>query len=509
MPHLPAARLTVAALAAALLAALTPAAHAQTAYTIPPDNPFVGTPGARGEVYAYGLRNPFRWSFDRLTGDIYVGDVGAGAQEEITFVPRAQSAGANFGWPCFEGTASGPASCTPPNYKPPQHTYEPTSDPVVGGYLVRDPGLGSFQGRYLFARYGTGVIRSLGAGAGGAATDTGLSISQLTSFGEDGLGRLYVTSQAGGVYRLTASGGTLGSEPVPGNFSQASAIAAPYGDPDRLFIAELGGRVFLRSGAQNHEFIDISARVSTGGEEGLLAVAAAPDYASSGRVFLYYVDTGGDLALDEVRRSSSNPNSADPATLRNIITIAHQPASNHNGGQLLFGPDGYLYLSTGDGGGDNDLNGDAQSLGSLLGKILRIDVGVTPAAPAPPPPAAPIRDTRAPRLRARVPRRQRVLKLRGAIAYASCDERCTVTARGVLRFGKRRLQMIGVRRVARASQQERRTRLKVRLKRKQVRTLRRSLRRGRRASVRLTLRATDAAGNRSRPARYTIRVRRR
>ena len=98
-----------------------------------------------------------------------------------------------------------------------------------------------------------------------------------------------------------------------------------------------------------------------------------------------------------------------------------------------------------------------------------------------------------------------MLKLRGAIAYVGCNERCTVAAAAVLRVGKRRLKMIGVRRAAQASQQARRTRLKVKLKRKQVRVLRRALRRGRRPTVRLTLRATDAAGNRSRKARHTIR----
>jgi glucose/arabinose dehydrogenase len=507
VPHLSAARLTIGALAATLLGALAPAAHAQLAYQVPADNPFVGTAGARGEVYAYGLRNPFRWSFDRLTGDMYVGDVGAGAREEVTFVPRAQSAGANFGWPCWEGEIPGPQACTAPNYKPPQHTYMPTTDPVVGGYVVRDPDLASFQGRYLFARYGSGVIRSLGTGATGAPMETGLSIPELTSFGEDGIGRLYVTSQAGGVYRLTAPGATLESNLIEGDFGQPSAVAAPYGDPDRLFIAELGGGLYLRTGGQNHLFIGLNPIVSTGGEEGLLSVAVAPDYATSGRVFVFYTDNAGNLALDELRRSASDPNQADPASRRNIITIEHQPASNHNGGQLLFGPDGYLYLSTGDGGGDNDLNGDAQSRGSLLGKIIRINPNAS-GAPAPLPPVTP-GDTRAPRLRARVPHRQRVLKLRGAIAYVGCNERCTVRAAAVLRVGKRRLKMIGVRRVAQASQRGGRKRLKVKLRRKQVRVLRRALRRGRHPTVRLTLRATDSAGNRSRKARHTIKVRRR
>jgi glucose/arabinose dehydrogenase len=87
VPHLAAAR--VAALLAAVAGMAAPAASAQAPYEIPPDNPFVNTPGARGEVYVYGLRNPYRWSFDRLTGDMYIGDVGGAVAEEITFLPRA------------------------------------------------------------------------------------------------------------------------------------------------------------------------------------------------------------------------------------------------------------------------------------------------------------------------------------------------------------------------------------------------------------------------------------
>jgi glucose/arabinose dehydrogenase len=506
VPSLPAARLTIGILAAALIAALPPAAQAQVGYQVPPDNPFVGTPGARGEVYAYGLRNPFRWSFDRLTGDMYVGDVGAGAREEVTFVPRAQSAGANFGWPCREGDVDGPGTCEAPNAIEPAATYPETNQPVVGGYVARHPSLGDYQGRYLFGRFGGAQLHWMNAG-GGPVTNIGLNIPSLTSFGEDGVGRLYVTGAGNYVARLVGTGSQLTAEQVPGDFGQPSAIAAPYGDPDRLFIAELGGGLYLRTGDQNHVFIELDPIVSTGGEEGLLSVAVAPDYASSGRVFVFYTDNAGNLTLDELRRSASDPNQADPASRRNIITIEHQPASNHNGGQLLFGPDGYLYLSTGDGGGDNDLNGDAQSLGSLLGKIIRINPNPSGAPPAVPPVAA--GDTRPPRLRARVPRRQRVLKLRGAVAYAGCDERCTVRAAGVLRIAKRRLKMISVRRAAQASQRGTRTRLKVRLKRRQVRVLRRALRHGRRPKVRLTLRATDAAGNRSRRVRHTVRVRRR
>jgi hypothetical protein len=455
-------------------------------------------------VYVYGLRNPYRWSFDRLTGDMYIGDVGGSVAEEITFLPRSQSAAANLGWNCHEGNAAGPGGCTAPGHRPPQHTYPETGEPVIGGYVVRTPSLGAFQGRYLFGRY-SGGIRWLGHGATGAPMETGLSVPQLTSFGEDGVGRLYVTSQAGAVSLLTASGNTLMAQPVS-TFSEPAAIAAPPGDPDRLFIAELGGHVRLRIGSQVHDFLDIDALVATGGEQGLLAVAVAPDYATSGRVFVFYTANDGDLTLDEVRRSATDPNRADPATRRNLLTIEHSAAGNHNGGQLQFGPDGYLYLSTGDGGGQGDPEGDAQSVGSLLGKILRINP--TPVIGPPPAPLAPT-DTRAPRMRTRVPRRQRVLRLRGAVAYAGCNEACTIAAAGVLRVGERRLRLAGARRVARASQVGRRLRLKVGLKRRQARILRRALRRGRRPTVRLSLRATDPAGNRSPVTRRTVRVRRR
>jgi glucose/arabinose dehydrogenase len=502
VPHLAAAR--VIALLAAVAGVAAPTASAQAPYQIPPDNPFVNTPGARAEVYVYGLRNPYRWSFDRLTGDIYIGDVGGSVAEEITYLPRAQSAGANLGWNCHEGNAAGPGGCTAPGHRPPQHTYPETGEPVIGGYVVRTPSLGAFQGRYLFGRY-SGVIRWLGQGATGTPMETGLSVPQLTSFGEDGVGRLYVTSQAGPVSLLTASGNTLMAQPV-GNFAEPAAVAAPPGDPDRLFIAELGGHVRLRIGGQVHDFLDIDALVATGGEQGLLAVAVAPDYATSGRVFVFYTANDGDLTLDEVRRSAADPNRADPATRRNLLTIEHSAAGNHNGGQLQFGPDGYLYLSTGDGGGQGDPEGDAQSVGSLLGKVLRINP--TPTIAPPPPPLAPA-DTRAPRLSTRVPRRQRVLRLGGAVAYAGCDEACTIAAAGVLRVGKRRLRLAGARRVARASQVGRRLRLKAGLKRRQARILRRALRRGRRPTVRLSLRATDPAGNRSPVTRRTVRVRRR
>lgn len=489
MPHLSAARLTLVLLAVA--AALAPAAQGQ--YAIPPDNPFATTAGARGEIYVYGMRNPYRWSFDRLTGDMWIGDVGGssagGDQEEISYLARSRAAGANLGWNCFSGNAN-ESGCTPANYNPPVHTYPSGSDVVIGGYVVRDPGLPGFAGRYLFGRFASGIYR---LEANGSATNAGVSVGALSGFGEDGTGHLYVTSLSGPVYRLGQTGAALTRTSI-GNFDEPVAVAAAPGDTERLFIVEQPGRIKLRTAGQVGDFLDITGLVGrAGGEEGLLAFAVAPDYATSGRVFAYYTDNTGDLQLDEFRRTADGPDRADWTTRRPLLTIQHDPANNHNGGQLLFGPDGHLYLSTGDGGIQGDPEGDAQNLNSLLGKILRIDVGTGAAV-----------DSVAPGLRTKVKRRQRVLRLGGAVAQVQCSERCSVVAGGRLRIGKREYRM---RRVGKALRANRHARVKVLLSRKGRGALLKALRRRRAVHVVVTLRARDATGNRSPLARRLVGVR--
>jgi glucose/arabinose dehydrogenase len=332
MRHRPTARLTLALLT--LLAVAAPAASAQAPYAIPPGNPYVGTAGARGEVYLYGMRNPYRWSFDRQTGDLYVGDVG-GIEEEVTFVPRGTAAGANLGWNCLSGFAT-QEGCSPPRYVPPAHTYPSSADVVIGGYVSRAPSLPAFTGHYLYAQFTNGIY-DLGPQASQDPVKRA-DAAAISGFGEDGVGNLYATSLNGPVYRLGQSGTTLTTQSI-GSFNQPVAVAAPPGDRDRLFVVEKAGRVRLRGGAQ---FLDISGQVTDGGEQGLLALAVAPDYASSGRVFVYYTDNGGDLQLDEYRRAAGAPERADPATRRPLLTIQHDQADNHNGGQLLFGRDNML-----------------------------------------------------------------------------------------------------------------------------------------------------------------------
>ena len=186
-------RRLVPALMAALCLSLPAQAPAQ-GYQVPPDNPYLGQAGLAPEVYAYGLRNPFRFSFDRQTGDLLIGDVGGGAREEVNWIGAGAARGANFGWPCREGKAAGPKSCVAQNAIEPLFDY-PTPSPgaVIGGYVVRDPALAGLSARYLFADHYVGDIHSLRLDlAQPDDTLTGASEDRTGGFGEDALGRLYV-----------------------------------------------------------------------------------------------------------------------------------------------------------------------------------------------------------------------------------------------------------------------------------------------------------------------------
>jgi glucose/arabinose dehydrogenase len=176
-----------------------------TPYQIPDTNPFAGREDARGEVWDYGLRNPWRFWIDPLTGDLYLGDAGEGDFEEIDYV-QANAGGQNFGWPCFEGTKafSTPEEC--PHAVPPIYEYDHSKGrcAVIGGVAVHDPRLPSLAGRYLFGDYCNGEIDSMLVVDGKAADvrELGLSVPTLSSFGVDGRGRVYATATDGGLYRL-------------------------------------------------------------------------------------------------------------------------------------------------------------------------------------------------------------------------------------------------------------------------------------------------------------------
>jgi Glucose / Sorbosone dehydrogenase len=198
---------------------INPLASKGSAYQVPATNPFVGTPGAKPEIWAYGLRNPWRFSFDRLTGDLAIGDVGQSKVDEVDFAPNANGLGrgANYGWNCLEGTQLfAPANCTPVNPVPPvlekQHPATAVggwcSYSITGGYVVRDPSLPSLNGRYLYGDFCTGEVRSVHLATpsdDAAATDISLPTLTLGSFGEDVSGHVYVVSLAGAVFRVVES----------------------------------------------------------------------------------------------------------------------------------------------------------------------------------------------------------------------------------------------------------------------------------------------------------------
>jgi glucose/arabinose dehydrogenase len=176
-------------------------------YRSPRSNPFAGRPG-RNEIYAYGLRNPWRFSFDRRNGDLYIGDVGQDAFEEIDYAPRGAARGRNFGWSCFEGGHRYDDSRRCPGATAPVLDYgrDHGECSVTGGIVVRDPSLAALAGRYLYGDYCRGQLRSFRIERGRANDDRALGphVPELSSFGEDASGCVYATSLNGPVYRLKA-----------------------------------------------------------------------------------------------------------------------------------------------------------------------------------------------------------------------------------------------------------------------------------------------------------------
>jgi glucose/arabinose dehydrogenase len=176
-------------------------------YSVPGDNPFAARDGARGEIWAYGLRNPWRFSFDRMTGDLWIGDVGQNAWEEVDFRPAGSWGGENYGWSLREGTHDYKGERPPDNVDP---IYEYSHDTggcvVTGGYVYRGQAIPNLQGAYVFADYCLGRITALVQRDGRVAARRtfDLQVPEVASFGEDQNGEIYAMSLEGGVYRLVA-----------------------------------------------------------------------------------------------------------------------------------------------------------------------------------------------------------------------------------------------------------------------------------------------------------------
>jgi glucose/arabinose dehydrogenase len=179
-----------------------------------------------------------------------------------------------------------------------------------------------------------------------------------------GSGRPVETGSSGGIALVAVARGL--DSPV-------QVTAAP-GEPDRLYVVEQAGRIRIVEGGRvvTKAFLDLTSEVVSGGEQGLLSVAFHPDYRENGLLYVDYTDLSGDTRVVEYR-ALDDRTAVDPATRRVLLAI-DQPYSNHNGGQLAFGPDGRLWVGMGDGGAGGDPENRAQDLSSLLGKLLTLDV---------------------------------------------------------------------------------------------------------------------------------------
>lgn len=176
-------------------------------YRIPPGNPFVGASDARPEIWAFGLRNPWRFTFDKQTGDLFIGDVGQGAFEEVDFQPRSSTGGQNYGWRLMEGKhCFNPGSnCNPGGLKLPilEYSHDDGSCSITGGYRYRGSKMTSLRGAYFYGDFCSGKIwrarPSSGTWNSLLLADTDFNIS---TFGEDLAGELYVSDLNGAVYKL-------------------------------------------------------------------------------------------------------------------------------------------------------------------------------------------------------------------------------------------------------------------------------------------------------------------
>ena len=184
---------------------------------------------------------------------------------------------------------------------------------------------------------------------------------------------LACSSEGGGTVTPLPTDFELTLEVVTSGVSRALYLTAPAGDA-RLFIVAQTGQVRI---VQNNQllptpFLDVSAKITSGGERGLLSIAFHPQYATNGFFYVNYTDGNGDTVVERYK-VSSDANRADPTSAKQILFVK-QPFANHNGGHLLFGADGMLYVAMGDGGSGGDPQGNGQNKATLLGKLLRLDV---------------------------------------------------------------------------------------------------------------------------------------
>ncbi len=305
-------------------------------YTVPASNPFVGVGGTLPEIWAYGLRNPWRFSFDRRAGDLYIGDVGQGATEEVDFQPAGIAGGRNYGWRVFEGTGCNiPATgCSLPNHTPPVLQYHHDASggiAITGGYVYRGRKSSALDGFYVYGDYGSNRIWAAVRSASGSAWGNFVIVEPpgvlngISTFGEDEAGNLYVASiNDGNIYAIDAPGPA-----APGQGSQFDFDSNGKSD---LLWANADGRaaIWLMNG------IAPSATAEIIGAGTGWSVAQVADFNADGKSDLVWQHTDGRIAIYLM-------NGTTPSATQQILnagggwSVTHTPDLNGDGkADLLF-----------------------------------------------------------------------------------------------------------------------------------------------------------------------------
>ncbi len=243
-------------------------------YGIPPDNPFTGIDTLVQEIWAYGVRNPWKFTFDRNTGDLWIADVGQDAWEEIDFQPAGDTGGENYGWHCREGMTDYNTTGCPPSdvFIEPVYAYAHAgggcSGSVTGGYLYRGSRFPYFYGKYLFTDYCTGVFRALYRDTSGVVEEEDLADlqnSEFTAFGQDASGELYVAGASGRIYRfesLVSGVREVAQKPFflyPNPASNEFIIETEETLPAHMHIFNTLGKIVLQQEVIGGQMVDCAA----------------------------------------------------------------------------------------------------------------------------------------------------------------------------------------------------------------------------------------------------------
>lgn len=346
---------------------------------------------ARQEIWAYGLRNPWRFAFDVQAGLLYIIDAGEARREEVNIEPIS-AAGLNYGWRIMEGSECfQTASCDRGGLTLPKFEYEQsgTCTAIVGGSVYRGTAVPEITGHFFYSDFCKGWLRSFRFANGEVVDERDWQIGPLgsvLSFGEDAAGELYVLSVRDGsgeirkiVRDLSSASAPLRLEQIASGLGSPTYLTAPAEDA-RLFITERAGRIrILRDGALlPTPFLDITDRVNQAGHaNGLLSLAFHPNYRTNGRFYVAYSGASNQYIVERYN-VTANPDAVDRSSSSTILVVEHPPTGHptdaHYGGHLRFGPDRMLYIAVGDGSLGGDPANCGQDRTKLCGSLLRINV---------------------------------------------------------------------------------------------------------------------------------------